>query len=428
MSSTARDIILKVEDVSKVYHLNQKFQASVKDVFSSRTKVANSTYTALKDISFELRKGESLGIFGANGAGKSTMLRILSGITKPSTGVVDIFGRSLSILEIGTGFHPDLTGKENIFSNGEILGMERSAIESKLDEIIAFSELAEYINEPVKNYSSGMYLRLAFSVIAFLDADLMLFDETMSVGDLSFRKKCRDKIESLLKAGKSMIVVSHNMNEIISLCNKFMHLEGGQIKAISDNYEILAQYMDSSINPQKNLTGVATFSSDQNSLVVNDFSGFNIPASVEITSITLLPTGAAQPFTDPLFRDNELQLTVEYIKKENGPVLDVSFTVLDGMGSIVLVCSPIGTGHSSGFEGTGKCRVMCTIPKNLFNQGLFYLNLYFTRNKRSIEVSMLRLLTFQINFRPGEYEGVHSKLLHIPGALAPLFEWELKHV
>src|ERR1043165_998555 len=356
MSSTARDIILKVEDVSKVYHLNQKFQASVKDVFSSRTKVANSTYTALKDISFELRKGESLGIFGANGAGKSTMLRILSGITKPSTGVVDIFGRSLSILEIGTGFHPDLTGKENIFSNGEILGMERSAIESKLDEIIAFSELAEYINEPVKNYSSGMYLRLAFSVIAFLDADLMLFDETMSVGDLSFRKKCRDKIESLLKAGKSMIVVSHNMNEIISLCNKFMHLEGGQIKAISDNYEILAQYMDSSINPQKNLTGVATFSSDQNSLVVNDFSGFNIPASVEITSITLLPTGAAQPFTDPLFRDNELQLTVEYIKKENGPVLDVSFTVLDGMGSIVLVCSPIGTGHSSGFEGTGKCR------------------------------------------------------------------------
>ncbi len=429
MKSGEEQIILKVQNISKVYNLQQKFQANLKDVFSSRRKKDTAEYQALDNISFELKRGESLGIFGANGAGKSTLLRILSGITKPSSGEIDIYGRCLSVLDIGTGFHPELTGRENIFMSGEILGMGRQAVREKLDDIINFSELEGYIDEPVKNYSSGMYLRLAFSVIAFLEGDLMLFDETMSVGDLSFRMKCRAKIEEMIKSGKSMIVVSHNMNEIISLCSTFMHLDGGKIKAVSNSYDIVARYINKSINPDKEQADKQGQKPEPelNKLVVTDFSNFNVPDGMDLLKLQLLPVGENESATQPVYRNQDLELKIEYIKKEAGSTIDAAFSMTDAAGNIVLSSSPLSSNKFFEYTGTSKCIATCIIPKDLFNAGQLFINVYFVKNKSSMLLSLAKIISFRVEIEQ-TYAGVKSDLMNVPGALAPSFNWTLETI
>jgi lipopolysaccharide transport system ATP-binding protein len=184
---------------------------------------------ALKDVSFSVAPGEVVGIVGRNGAGKSTLLKVLSRITKPTTGEVDLYGRVGSLLEVGTGFHPELTGRENIFLNGAILGMKRSHIERKFDEIVAFAEVEKFLDTPVKRYSSGMYVRLAFAVAAHLEPEILIVDEVLAVGDASFQKKCLGKIGDVAKDGRTVLFVSHNMAAVKALCTRAMLLDGGRV-------------------------------------------------------------------------------------------------------------------------------------------------------------------------------------------------------
>jgi lipopolysaccharide transport system ATP-binding protein len=199
---------------------------------------------ALKGVTFEVQQGEVVGIIGRNGAGKSTLLKILSRITEPTTGRVELFGRVGSLLEVGTGFHPELTGRENVYLNGAILGMRRGEIDRKFDEIVAFSEIEKFLDTPVKRYSSGMYMRLAFAVAAHLEPEILIVDEVLAVGDTSFQKKCLGKIKSVSQAGESVLFVSHNVNAIQTLCDRVLLIEDGLIVADGKPRDVISKYMD----------------------------------------------------------------------------------------------------------------------------------------------------------------------------------------
>ena len=198
---------------------------------------------ALKDASFEIKRGEVVGIIGRNGAGKSTLLKILSRITAPTEGEADVFGRVGSLLEVGTGFHPELTGRENVYLNGAILGMKKAEINRKFDEIVAFAEVEKFIDTPVKHYSSGMYLRLAFSVAAHLEPEILLVDEVLAVGDASFQKKCLGKIEGVAKGGRTVLFVSHNMTPIVQLCTQVLWLNSGGVVEKGDPRKVVSCYL-----------------------------------------------------------------------------------------------------------------------------------------------------------------------------------------
>ena len=202
----------------------------------------NDMLWALRDVSLDIRAAEVLGIVGRNGAGKSTLLKIVSRITEPTSGRVDIYGRIGSMLEVGTGFHPELTGRENIFLNGAILGMRKAEIARKFDEIVAFSEIEKFIETPVKFYSSGMYVRLAFSVAAHLDPDILLIDEVLSVGDMSFQEKCIEKIRSIRKSSKTILLVSHNMTSVQAICSRVILVNAGTIAADGPAKEVVPLY------------------------------------------------------------------------------------------------------------------------------------------------------------------------------------------
>src|SRR2546427_781737 len=204
---------------------------------------ASDLIWALRDVSFEVRQGEALGVIGRNGAGKSTLLKILSRITEPSTGSVTLQGRVGSLLEIGTGFHPELTGRENIFLNGAILGMRRAEIQRKFDEIVAFAEIERFLDTPVKHYSTGMYLRLAFAVAAHLEPEIILVDEVLAVGDAAFQRKCLGKMGDITKAGRTVLFVSHNMGAVASLCQTGLVLDAGRIQFVGPVTEAVELYL-----------------------------------------------------------------------------------------------------------------------------------------------------------------------------------------
>lgn len=219
-----------------------------RDIFAGRQIVqgdAVEEFWALKDISFEVKRGEVLGIIGRNGAGKSTLLKILSRITEPSKGRIEIDGRVASLLEVGTGFHPELTGRENIFLNGAIMGMSRAEIRAKFDEIVAFAEVERFLDTPVKRYSSGMYVRLAFAVAAHLEPEILIVDEVLAVGDAQFQKKCFGKVnEASKKEGRSVLFVSHNMQAVQSLCSSAIVLRSGLVETAGSASHCIAAYLD----------------------------------------------------------------------------------------------------------------------------------------------------------------------------------------
>jgi len=205
---------------------------------------------ALRDLSFDVQPGEILGVIGRNGAGKSTLLKILSRITDPTSGQVDLYGRVGSLLEVGTGFHPELTGRENIFLSGAILGMRRMEIARKLDEIVAFAEIEKFLDTPVKRYSSGMFVRLAFAVAAHLEPEILLVDEVLAVGDLAFQKRCLGKIGDVARNGRTVLFVSHNMASIEALCSTCLFLSNGQFVAKGEADQIITRYMTSDLGPE----------------------------------------------------------------------------------------------------------------------------------------------------------------------------------
>jgi lipopolysaccharide transport system ATP-binding protein len=269
--SRSSDVVIRVEGLGKKYaiqHETSERYTVLRDVMARQAKAAGrllnpftligqmlkthrqtvepieEEFWALKDVSFEIHRGERVGIIGRNGAGKSTLLKILSRITEPTTGRVEIRGRVASLLEVGTGFHPELTGRENIYLNGAILGMTRREIYAKFDEIVDFSEVEKFLDTPVKRYSSGMYVRLAFAVAAHLEPEILVVDEVLAVGDASFQKKCLGKMEDVaVREGRTVLFVSHNMATITALCHKVLWLADSQVKSIGDAPHVTSNYL-----------------------------------------------------------------------------------------------------------------------------------------------------------------------------------------
>ena len=252
--------IIEIEHISKRYRLGAQKEKylSLRDEIVNRLSPAmrrkralKDEFWALNDVSFSVEQGEAVGIIGRNGAGKSTLLKVLSQITPPTEGKITMRGRVASLLEVGTGFHPELTGRENIYLNGAILGMSRKEIARKFDEIVAFAEVAKFLDTPVKRYSSGMYVRLAFAVAAHLEPEILVVDEVLAVGDAEFQKKCLGKMSDVANSGRTVLFVSHNMAAIQNLCSRSILLRSGQIEADGYSTEITARYIDDFLHDSK---------------------------------------------------------------------------------------------------------------------------------------------------------------------------------
>ncbi len=250
-----KDLVIELKNISKLYQLGSSglWPQTLRETLTNRVKQQFSqlkdqqpakTIWALKDISAEIKRGQVIGIIGRNGAGKTTLLKILSQITRPTKGSAKIYGRTGSLLEVGTGFHQELTGRENIYFNGAVLGMRKKEIEGKFDQIVDFAGIEKFLDTPVKKYSSGMYVRLAFSVAAHLDAEILLVDEVLAVGDITFQKKCLDKMKSLTSTGRTVLFVSHNLAAINSLCSHALLIDQGQLKAIGKKEAVINKYME----------------------------------------------------------------------------------------------------------------------------------------------------------------------------------------
>jgi len=244
-------VVIHGEGLSKSYHrgalqestlLRDHLARALKSPLSLFRRKKDETFWALKDVSLEVREGEVLGLIGRNGAGKTTLLKILSRITRPTTGWAEIHGRVGSLLEVGTGFHPELTGRENTFLSGAILGMGKAEIARKFDEIVAFAELEKFIDTPVKHYSSGMYVRLAFAVAAHLEPEILLVDEVLAVGDINFQKKCLGKMGDVARAGRTVVLVSHQLNQIRRLCHRVIWIDDGHIRQNGPTHEVTSAY------------------------------------------------------------------------------------------------------------------------------------------------------------------------------------------
>lgn len=269
------DTVIHVENLGKRYTIGERqYDRTLREMLSSALSAPARFFRApkppsangdpnhiwaLKDVSFEVRQGEVVGIIGRNGAGKSTLLKILARVTKPTEGFAEVRGRMGSLLEVGTGFHPELTGRENTYLNGAILGMSKKEVDRKFDEIVAFAEIDKFIDTPVKHYSSGMYLRLAFAVAAHLETEILLIDEVLAVGDVAFQKKCLGRVGDVSKQGRTVLFVSHSMAAIASLCEAAMVLDHGGMKTISTSQEAIAEYLGASMDRHTTVYNVENF-------------------------------------------------------------------------------------------------------------------------------------------------------------------------
>ena len=321
---TMSDIAIRVENLSKQYRIGGQ-QAGYKTIRESLTEavgapfrrlssvvrgqssaVSNETIWALKDVSFQVKPGEVVGIIGRNGAGKTTLLKILSRITEPTEGQAEIHGRVGSLLEVGTGFHPELTGRENIYLNGAILGMKRAEIERKFDEIVAFAEIEKFIDTPVKHYSSGMYVRLAFAVAAHLEPEILLVDEVLAVGDAAFQEKCLRHIRSLKDLGITVLFVSHNLHAVQSLCPRVILLNDGQILLDGPANEVVPHYYRLVIQTTAQLLGDKPRS-------LKDRASHDKPAW--ITDVIFIRNG--QEVTNRVTTGDRLSVKISYYARQN---------------------------------------------------------------------------------------------------------------
>lgn len=315
------DVVIEIENLKKQYRLGsigggtltadlQSLWAKIRgkedpnSLIGSKVYDKNETFMALDGINLKVKKGEALGIIGGNGAGKSTTLKILSRVTAPTEGIIKVKGRISSLLEVGTGFHPELTGRENIYLNGAILGMTKEEVDSKIDDIIDFSECRTFIDTPVKRYSSGMFVKLAFSVAAHLDSEILVMDEVLAVGDMKFQEKCLGKMGDLSgNDGRTILYVSHNMNTIRQLCNRCIVLDKGRIIFDGDTEEAISIYMNSTKPP-------ALFNSFKD--VERDYGEIKVDEKIFINSVEILDKEA------PRYKKNEkLKININYDSKED---------------------------------------------------------------------------------------------------------------
>ena len=242
------DVVIKAENLSKVYKIYEKNIDRIKEVFNPFKKNYGRDFYALQNVSFEIRRGENVGLVGKNGAGKSTLLKIITGVLTPSSGTLQVKGKIASLLELGAGFNPDMSGVENIYMNGLLMGYSREEMDNRVEDIIAFADIGDFIQQPVKTYSSGMFARLAFSVNAFVEPDILIVDEALSVGDAFFQSKCMDKMKKMIDGGVTVLFVSHDLFAVKNLCQRAFWIESGQLKMDADAGEVIEAYRSSILN------------------------------------------------------------------------------------------------------------------------------------------------------------------------------------
>ena len=404
--------IVRVENLSKQYSIGTReaaydtlresiaeaVRAPLRRLRGRNGKRSVDTIWALKDASFEVEPGEVVGIIGRNGAGKSTLLKVLSRITEPTTGRVELFGRLASLLEVGTGFHPELTGRENIYLNGAILGMRKTEIARKFDEIVAFSELRQFLDTPVKRYSSGMYMRLAFAVASHLEPEILLVDEVLAVGDASFQKKCLGKMGDVAKEGRTVLFVSHNMTAVKSLCRGAIWLDTGKIVKAGEVNEVVADYLQH-----------GTFSVSEQLWEEPASAPGN--ESVRIRSARVVAVGDDG---SGITVETPLKVVFEFWNYEPGEILNLTLHVYTIEGTYVFAA-----GSNPQPTNQGLFRQTVTIPANLLNDGTYSITIQIVKAGSLTVYLHQDILTFEVHdaVRTGNWFGKW------PGVVRPKLNW-----
>lgn len=365
----------------------------------------SEAFWALRDVSFDVQPGEVVGVIGRNGAGKSTLLKILSRITSPTSGEVEVQGRIGSLLEVGTGFHPELTGRENVYMNGTILGMKKAEIAAKFDEIVAFAEMDQFIDTPVKRYSSGMYVRLAFSVAAHLEPDILLVDEVLAVGDMEFQKKCLGKMQEVSEGGRTILFVSHNMAAISRLCSKAALLDKGQLVRFGLVDDVLAHYMSKSLG-----------ASSRREWLLGEAPGYNGFLLLSIRAV-----GAGGCLAGSFVVTEKLGIEMTYSTKREG----MKFRCLISLSTQGTCAFSAVEPEERMHEQAGVYKTIVWIPAHLLAEGEYLVGL-FVFASRGGKVSYIRMpdaIAFQVT-DPIDGSTARGNMAEpLAGVVRPKLEW-----
>lgn len=409
---TSSDQAVVVEGLTKSYSLGLTgSSASMRDALRRirhpLTRRAGEAFAALADVSFALQTGEILGIVGRNGAGKSTLLKILSRVTDPTEGRVEVFGRLGSLLEVGTGFHPEMTGRENIFLNGAILGLDRSAVRRRFNEIVEFAGVGPFLDTPVKRYSSGMYVRLAFAVAAHLDTDVLVVDEVLSVGDAEFQERCLGRMQDLSGGGRTVLFVSHNMRAVTRMCTRAILLEGGRLVLDASPADVLARYLGSTALLRAESTWVdpATQPGD---------------ADARLLRVAVVDDDDELMTEVPI--DQGCRVLVEYefsrVPGRAPPVPHVSFYDSAGVLAFLSLSPPL--------RSVEPRRVMtrCIVPPDLLNEGPVSVHVGLATLTPAIDHAQeADVVAFTATDPMGRSQTRRGFQKNFPGAVRPLLEW-----
>ena len=417
-SLSSSDVAVSVRGLSKAYTIahNAENHTTAGEALMHRLKnpLAKSeteTFWALKDVEFDIQKGDVVGIIGRNGAGKSTLLKVLSRITEPTTGQIDLYGRVGSLLEVGTGFHPELTGRENVYLNGAILGMKKSEIARQFDAIVDFSGTEQFLDTPVKRYSSGMYVRLAFAVAAHLNPEILIIDEVLAVGDAEFQKKCLGKMQDVADSGRTVLFVSHNMTAVQTLCNRAIWLSKGGVVAEGIASQIVPDYFN------KTLTNVSEQIWDDAEAAPGD-------EKVRLHRLSVRPS-QSDP-SDAITVRTPITLEFEYWNLQPDTYLNLSIDLYNKDGIRVL-----NTFSSSDAKWQGRPfsrglhRSCFNIPGDLLNDGVHRVDLMVVENQGVVLFRLDDALVFEVhdaNDLRGDYHGEWS------GAVRPNLNWQTESV
>ena len=402
------DIAIKAEGLSKVYRLGQpeRYRA-LRDTLAKTLRAPwtllerekTETFWALKNVDLEVKHGEVLGLIGRNGAGKTTLLKILSRITRPSAGWAEIYGRVGTLLEVGTGFHPELSGRDNTYLSGAILGMSKQEIDRKFDEIVAFAEIEKFIEMPVKHYSSGMYVRLAFAVAAHLEPEILFVDEVLAVGDASFQKKCLGKMSDVAHQGRTIVFVSHNMTAMRRLAASAVWIEGGEIIGAGPAGEIVDRYL------QKNADSNLESRWDDERTAPGD-------QRVRLRSVRVILQGESD---EPITVHTPMRIEFTYWNYVANAVLNVSM-ILNNMEEMCVF--NVGSGHAP--MPAGLIRQTLEIPGDFLNTGSYYVNLIIVKDASVGILFKNNVVAFEVT----EGEIVGNWYGRRPGAVRPTLKWE----
>lgn len=404
--------MISIQQVSKKYQLglvaSGSFRQTITDSFSfSKNKKKKEEFTALNNVSFDVNEGDVVGIIGRNGAGKSTLLKVLSRITEPTSGRIELNGRVASLLEVGTGFHPELTGRENIFLNGSILGMTKEEIKSKFNDIVAFSGVADFLDTPVKRYSSGMYVRLAFAVAAYLEPEILVIDEVLAVGDAEFQKKCLGKMGEVAKGGRTVLFVSHNMGAVRTLCNKVIVLNKGQVTFEGPVEEGVNKYLELA---NENM-------SDQGEVHWKLENAIG-KEEMKLTGVQLLDEKGNCQST--FSTSEKITLKINYFLEKEVRNIRINVRVLTGDDQILFASSSHNFEPLIKPEGHHNCTV--TIPPDLFNSGVYKIWI------QAGSPGYKELLPEQVYLKFFTEKYTSSGTMNdavLPGQVAPILHWQI---